>query len=51
MQREGKPSPPRTQMLVPSFFWRGFFFGPFSTTAVGYRYEFSGGLIDERIAP
>jgi hypothetical protein len=24
--------PPRTQMLVPPFFWRGFFFGPFSTT-------------------
>jgi hypothetical protein len=25
--------PPRTQILVPPFFWRGFFFGPFSTTA------------------
>src|SRR5262249_58967263 len=25
--------PSRTQMLVPPFFWRGFFFGPFSTTA------------------
>jgi hypothetical protein len=29
--------PPRTQILVPPFFWRGFFFGPFSTTANSRR--------------
>jgi hypothetical protein len=28
VQREGKPSPPRTDLLVPPRFWRGFFFGP-----------------------
>src|SRR6266702_6515104 len=30
--RPWRRRPPRTQMLVPPFFWRGFFFGPFSTT-------------------
>ena len=30
---ENASRPPRTQILVPPFFWRGFFFGPFSTTA------------------
>ena len=34
MRRKAVPVP---QMLVPPFFWRGFFFGPFSATAAVSR--------------